>query len=155
MALAVGKECVAGGKQRAVQADRGQRILQGAARAKMHVDVAGGHRRQAARGGQCKQHGESRRVIGARVQFDGQPGTGRKVRCQPAAFVRAGVGARYPQCQAVRDGTAAAGDLAGYLQITTEQTVFTLARASACQRDQRREVAVTGAVLRQQDQPEA
>jgi hypothetical protein len=77
--------------------------------------------------GQCKQHGESRRVIGARVQFDRQPGTGRKVRCQPAALVRAGAGVWYPQCQAVRDGAAAAGDLAGCLQVTAEQTVFTLA----------------------------
>ena len=68
VAFAVGKERLAGSEQRRIQTDRGQRILQWAAGAQVHVHVAGGHCPQAARSGEILQHHQSRGVIGPGMQ---------------------------------------------------------------------------------------
>lgn len=154
MALAIGKERATGGKERAFQADRGQCVLQRAARALVHVHVASGDCRQAARRGEFEQHRQACRVIGPGMQFDGQPGTGWEARRQPTSLVHPGASVRDPQRQAVRQGAAAAGKVAGTFEVAAVEAVLALERASPRQGGQSRQIAVTGAVLCQQDQSE-
>ena len=89
------------------------------------------------------------------MQLDRQPRTIRKSTRQPATVCRAGAGVRYPEREAVRQGAAVESELASCLEVVAVQAVPAFGRAPSCQRDQRRQLAVTGAVLSQQDQPEA
>ena len=73
VALAVPEERVAALGQRRTQADGGQRVLQRAAGAHVHVHVAGGDQRQAGRARQRLQRREPRAVAGAREEFRGDP----------------------------------------------------------------------------------
>jgi hypothetical protein len=86
VALAVGKQRVAGLEHRGLQAQRGQHILQPAAAPHVHVHVAGGDQRQAAGGAQRLQ-ASSRRVVRPGMQFDGDPGAAGKTLGQPATVV--------------------------------------------------------------------
>ena len=68
--------------------DRGQRVLQRAARAHVHVHVAGGDQRQCrcARASACKRC-EPRAVVGPAQQLDRDPRARRKRACEPARIV--------------------------------------------------------------------
>ena len=71
--LAVRVERVAALGERLFQADRGERVLQRAPGADMHVDVAGGNLRQAARPRQFGIAGEPHAIAGPGEQLDGDP----------------------------------------------------------------------------------
>ncbi len=73
MALAVRMERMAGLRDRCLQPDRSQRILQRAALAAVHVNVAGGDERQAGRRRDRGEIGATRRVVGVEQALDGDP----------------------------------------------------------------------------------
>jgi hypothetical protein len=155
VALAVGKQRMAGIHHRGLQAQRGQRILQGPARTHMHVHVAGGEQRQAQRRRQFAQRGEARAVVGPQVALPGDPGAAGEVLGQPARFIapdRRLTSADFhrdghPQRQAVGHAAAVpAGEVGARQQVTA------LFRPAPTQRHQRRQVAVAGAVAGQQHQ---
>ncbi len=84
MPLAVGEEREAAVGDRLLQPDRGDRVLQRASGAGVHVNVARGDLRQSARVRQLVQTREPHPVAGAREEFDGDPGPFRKHRREPA-----------------------------------------------------------------------
>ena len=84
MPLAVGEEREAAVGDRLLQPDRGDRVLQRASGAGVHVNVARGDLRQSARVRQLVQTREPRPVAGAREELDGDPRAFRKHRRDPA-----------------------------------------------------------------------
>ena len=107
MPLAVGEQRMAGGIDRGLQAQGRERVLQGPAAAPVHMHVAAGHTGQPAGGGERRQIGQARGIVGTAVQFDGEPGAAGKARREPAPVVDAGRRAGDPQRQAVGHGPAA------------------------------------------------
>ena len=73
MPFTIGKERIAAVGERRLQADRGQRILQCASRAHVHVNVTRGDEGQAAGTGQFAQSREPQPVAGARDEFGRHP----------------------------------------------------------------------------------
>ena len=73
MPLAVRVQRVAAGGERRLQADRGQRVLQRAPRAGVHVNAARGRQRQAACVRERSEAFEPRTVAGAREKLDADP----------------------------------------------------------------------------------
>jgi hypothetical protein len=72
MAFAVRMQRMSGVGDRGVQADCGQRVLQCASRAHVHVHVAAGHRHQVMGVGEREQGRQPFRVLRAAMQFDGE-----------------------------------------------------------------------------------
>ncbi len=146
MALAVRMERVAGLRDRCLQPDGGQRILQRAALARMHVHVAGGNERQPGRRRDFGEIGATRRVVGVEQALDGDPQRVAKARLEPARFVHVGNPARQPQRETAGDAVA---------KIGARQAIASLRCAAPAARDQRRQLAVALPIGRQQDQPQA
>jgi hypothetical protein len=146
MTLAVRMERVARLRHGRLQPDGGQRILQRAATAGMHVNVAGGNERQPYRQSHFREIGATRRVVGVEQAFDGDPQRLSKARLEPARFVRVGNPARQPQRET-------AGDAVG--KIGARQAIAALHCAAPAARDQRRQITVAFPIGRQQDQSQA
>ena len=110
MPLTVGKERIAAVGERRLQADRGQRILQCASRAHVHVNVTRGDERQAAGTRQIDQARESRRVAGSCDQLRSHPsafaeyvGDPARLRARERVVVtHSQVQRRKPHCEATR-----------------------------------------------------
>ena len=83
MALAVREQGVAGLGDRAAEADRGQRILQGAPAAHMHVHIAAGDQGQSVALAERLQAGEGAGIVGSAMQFDRDPGAAAEARGDP------------------------------------------------------------------------
>ncbi len=141
--FAVGKQPLAGRIERAAVARGGQHILQPAAGAAVHVHITGGHRRQIAVGGQVQQHGRSRGIAGAAVQFNGEPGAIGENFAHPVPLGCGVAARRHPQGQAVLEagGKIAALDL-----------ILTFAGAAARQGDQAAKLGVGTVIGREQHQ---
>ena len=90
VAFAIGLEPVAGRSERGMQADRGERVLQRAPAAHMHVHATHRHRRQPRRRRERTQPGELRDVVAAGEQRDAKPGTVREAVAHPGCIRRAG-----------------------------------------------------------------
>ena len=130
---------------------RGERVLQRATAAAVHVHVAGGHQREGCRARQRAQAGEAGGVVRAAEQFHAEPGAAGKTRAKPARVVGAGTRVRQPQGEAVRHR----GGWRQRVEVAAGEVVMPFSGASAAERDERREVAVAGPVGRQQDQLQA
>jgi len=137
---------VAGLRDRSLEPDGSQRILQRTATAGMHVDVAGGNERQPQRRCDCGEIGATRRVVSLEQPLDGDPQRLAKARLEPTRFVCIGHPAWQPQRETAGNAVA---------QIGARQAIATLDGAAPAARDQRRQVAVAFAIGRQQDQPQA
>ncbi len=98
MPLAVREQPPAGLGQREAVANRGQRVLQGAAAADVHVDIAAGHPRQAEALAHHPQAGEFGVVIRSAQQLDRDPQSAGEMLGQPARRVTA-VRRRQPQAE--------------------------------------------------------
>ncbi|MNQ46345.1 hypothetical protein D3C85_601580 [compost metagenome] len=83
MPFAIGEQPLTGVGHRAVVADGGHAVLQGATTTGMHVHIAAGHHRYAQRGGQCLQTCQALRIVRATVQFHRQPQALAKKAAQP------------------------------------------------------------------------
>ena len=83
VALGIREERVPGLRNRHAQADRGERVLQRAARTGMHVHVAGRDERQAAGFAEGAQPGEARLVARPMVEFHCDPCAPGKFLCKP------------------------------------------------------------------------
>jgi hypothetical protein len=91
VAFAVRKQRMARFGDRAVMTDRGHDIVQRAAATHVHVHVAAGDERQAVTFAECAQRGETRRIVGFAMQFDGDPGSAGEMEFQPdGLFVEVG-----------------------------------------------------------------
>ena len=144
VALAVRKQPGAGRDQGGAVTDRGQRVVQRAPAAHVHVDVARGHRRDVEPPCQRQQTGLAHRVVGPAMQLHCQPQTVFEACPQPRAVGRIGRIAGQPQCQQ-------AGAV-GAVQIGSGQPVTALDGAPSPQGDQPAQRAIAGLVLDQQHQ---
>src|SRR3569833_255244 len=86
MALAVRKELRPGLGDGAAEADRGERVLQGAAAAHVHVHVAAGDQRNTELGGECALRVQTGMIGGAAQQLHGEPAAFGKLLRQPACL---------------------------------------------------------------------
>ncbi|MNP17634.1 hypothetical protein D3C76_1100720 [compost metagenome] len=85
VAFAVGEQVCAGIGHRAVLADGGHAVLQGAAATGVHVHVAAGHRRYAQVDGHGLQFAQALRIVRAAMQLHAQPQAAGEQLAQPAA----------------------------------------------------------------------
>ena len=109
----------------------------------MHMHIAGRHQRQA---GGLRQGAHSRNaldIIGLQVALESDPATVGETPCQPSPVFRAG----FVRCQPQRDAIRHA-----MRQIAAYKLIAALLRTTPAQRDDGRQIAVAGAVLRQQHQ---
>ena len=137
MPLAVRVQRVAAGGERRLQADRGQRVLQRAPRAGVHVNVARGRQRQAAGARQRSEAFEPRTVAGAREQSDADPRPPGEHVGEPARRLVRRVRGAEPQREAARRQRR---------NVVARQRVAALGRIAPAARDQLRKVAVARAV---------
>ena len=137
MPLAVGMERVAALRDRRLQADRGQRVLQRAPLAHMHVHVAGGGYGQAGGSGDGDELLATRRIVGVEQALGGDPQRVRETRGEPARLLDVGRAPRQPQRKA-------AGDTVG--NVGARQAIAALDRAAAAAGDERSELAVARAI---------
>ena len=86
VSLPVGEERETAVGDRLLQPDRGDRVLQRAPGAGMHVDVARGDLRQSGRARQLGAAQESRSIAGAGEELDGDPRAFREGRRDPASM---------------------------------------------------------------------
>ena len=103
VALAVGEERVAAFGERRAQADRGQRVLQRAPGAHVHVHVARGDERQARGVGERRERREARAVAGAREELRGDPRAAGEDVGDPARVIGMGSDSIFPQPSRVTD----------------------------------------------------
>ena len=143
VAFAVGEQAFAGFAHRGAVADGGDRVLQGAPAARVHVHVAGGHQRQAQRGAQLAQLLQAARVAGAAVQPHRDPAAAGERGLDPGPVRGHRRIARHPQRQ---HAVGAAG------QVGHRQPIAALGRASPAQRDPAAQRLVALQRLRQQHQ---
>ena len=146
MALAVRMQRITGFGDGSLQPDRGQRVLQRAALALVHVHVAGGGDGQAERFGDEGELFATRRVVGLEQALGGDPQAAAKARHQPARFVRIGLVCGKPQREAAVDAVA---------EIGAGQPIAALHRAASAAGDERREAAVAFAIGGQQYQAQS
>ncbi|MNP09372.1 hypothetical protein D3C76_1014770 [compost metagenome] len=132
VAFAVGEQVCAGLGYRAVLADGGHAVLQGAAAAGVHVHVAAGHRRDALAFGEGEQLCETAGVVRAAMQFHAQPQAVREAFAQPGGVA---IPLRQPE------GEQAVQRLG---EIGAQQAIAALVGAAAGVGDQATEVLVAG-----------
>ncbi len=143
MALAAGKQSMAGARDRALQADGGERVLQHAARTQVHVHIAGGDQRQAALLGQPLEPVEPCAIVGSAQQLHRDPCIAGEAFAEPARVVEA----RF--CRGQQQSEAAGQTM---LEIGAGELVFALACLAPAAGDQLREVAVAFTIGGQQHQ---
>ncbi len=127
VALAIREQGMAGLCQRGAEADGRHRVLQGPAAADVHVDVTAGDGGNVQLPRQLLQRMQASGVVGAAVQFDGQPGAMREFRLHPMGFIRPWLIARNPQCQQA---------VVGAFEILAQGTVRSLPGAASRDGDQ-------------------
>src|SRR5690606_30778544 len=142
VALAIGEQQVPGLGHGHVVADRGHGVLQGAPAAHVHVDVTGGHQRQAEAFAGPAQLPQPGLVVGPAVQFDCQPGAVGEGGPDPGGLPVVDLRAGYPQRE----------QAVGGLEVLAQQAVFALAGAAAGAGDEAAQGGVAGGVLDQQHQ---
>ena len=143
MPLAVGKQGVTSAIDRGIEAQRGQYVLQSPTPAHVHVHVARSHQRQATGHRQSAQMFQPLAVVGLQMAFKGDPAAIGKGSSQPLRILNRRPGRSHPERQTI--GYAAHQIIAG-------QLIVPLLGAPPAERDDGAEIAVTGAVLRQQNQ---
>jgi hypothetical protein len=141
VALAVRVERVSALGERLAQADRRHRVLERAARAHVHVHVAGGDRHEARRAAEREKGGDARTLAAAREELDRHARPRAEHVDDEARLAGAGHGAGDPQRRAA---PAELGD------VVARGDVVALGGAPPRARDQLREVAVAFAVDRMQ-----
>jgi hypothetical protein len=152
MALAIGVQRVAAFGERPLHPDRGEGVLQRAPGAYVHVDVAGGHLRQAGRVRERSAMREPRAIAGAGEELDGDPRPARKDGGYPARSGERGIiGAnrgRSRVCARFRIGRHPKREKAGRERrdIVARQCVASFLRATPPAGDELRQVAVARAV---------
>ena len=104
VALAIGKQRVAGVENRGFQAQGGQCVLHWPAGAHVHVHIARGNQRQATGGAEGAQFGQPGGIIRPGMQFNRQPAATGKARRQPLPVLDRRQRARHPEHDAVRYG---------------------------------------------------
>ncbi len=109
MALAVGMQRVAGFGDGSLEADRGQSVLQRAALALMHVDVACGDDGEAQGSADGDQFFAAGGVVGVEETLCGDPQVAAKARGEPAGFVLVRLMPGNPQRKATFDAVGEVG----------------------------------------------
>jgi hypothetical protein len=130
MALAVGKQRMAGLRHGGIEAQGGEHVLQRPPRARMHVHVAGGHQRQLHGRRQFAQVRQALVVVGPQVALAGDPGAPGEVLRQPARVTGIHFRRRQPQRQAIRHPATVPSR-----QVLARQQVAALLRTAPAQRD--------------------
>ena len=128
--------------ERRAEAHGGERVVQRAPRAYVHVHVAGGHQRQAGLLRMAFQPFQACAVVGAEQQLGGDPAAPRETGPEPAGAVDIRLLSRQQQRQA-----------AGHtvVEVGCGEMVLALLRAAPRAGDQLGEVAVAGAVGGEED----
>ena len=148
--LAVAMERVARVGHRRAEADRGQRVLQAAACAHVHVHIAARNERQACPPADPREDGEPCRIIALAQQFDGEPGVAGKALADPPGhrqevrLVRQ-VSRRQPQHEAA---------LEDCIDIVEAEVIAALLRRAPPARDQATKAPIAMPVGRERDERE-
>ena len=164
--LAVREQRMAGLGDGRAEADRGHDILQRAPFAHVHVHVAGGDQRKIMTFAEFAQHRESRGIVGAAMQLDGEPGAIAEMTHDPVGVlvemwrcVASDAHARTPRRATARRRMRDIlrypehGDAdAELFRIRARQVVFAFRAAAAAGRDQPADVGVAVLAHRQQDE---
>ncbi len=146
VALGVREEGMPGFGERRADADRGERVLQRAARTRVHVRIARRDQRQPACVAQRRQLGEPHFVARAVMKFGGDPCPAGKTRGKPVRMPRI-----YPRTG--HQQRKAAGQ--AIIEVRASETVAAFPCAPAAARDQFAEVAVAFPVGGEQHEPGA
>ena len=146
VALAVGEQVGTGLEHGAVVADGGERVLDHAPAARMHVRVAAGDGGNVEPVGQREQHCQAGIVVRTAMQFHRQPQPVDETRSQPFGVFAIGRRARDPQGQ--RPGQA-------ILQIDAGQQVLAFGGAPPALRDQLADGRISVLILGKQHQLES
>ena len=152
VALAVREQRLPGLRQRAADADRGQRVLQRAPAARVHVHVAGGEQRQARGAPQRHRRLEARRIVGAQVALHRDPRVARKAPGHETREVRTGPRA-HALSRAQRRGQQREAAAQTVREVRAGDAVLPLPGPAPGAGDQRRQPPVAVTVAGQQHQP--
>ncbi len=131
---------------RHAEPDRGQRVLQRAASARVHVHVAAGHARQSRLPAEFLECGKAFAVAASRQQFDGDPEAAGKALREPQHVGSLRLCRWQPERKAMRDAC---------FKMITREAIFTLRRIAPALRDQLGQVAVTLPIGREQHEAQA
>ena len=137
MALGVRKQRVARRMHRHAEADRGEHVLERAARAQVHVHVSGRDERQAACARERAERFHARRIVSAQQKLGGDPRTLRETGRDEARVIEIGGAVRNEQRKAAVESVVEVGCL---------DPIRAFGRTHAPFRDQRAHAAVSCAV---------
>ena len=147
MPLAIGKQRIARLKDRGFQTQGSHHILQRAPGAHMHMDIAGSHQRQGAGLTERLQGLQLVSIIGAGMQFNGNPDPTGKTCRQPLPVSNRCTLAGDPEQQTIRQRAARRDRL----EIVALQCVIAFIGTPSGKRDKRRKIAVAVPVTGQKD----